>query len=279
MSRIEGDFVKAVEVARSCSFDAVELHCGHGYLLSQFLSRATNPAAKQASDRLEFPLRVVRAVVAAAHNFHPYIAVLVKFNCSEKHEQDLTFDDVRLYARSFYDAGVDLLVPSGGHVMTNGLHMLRGGRPVAAMAAAQKNPVKRAVSGLRCLRNTSVMYLQVMSMFGRALIAEEIFRPAFFRERSIALALSCGIPMSSMCCVGGVQELAVAEACVQVDGFGAVQMGRALLADADWCVKNELAAGEASGDIHMCDKANQCIVGPTMALQPLRCAKLKHAQW
>jgi len=153
MSRIERDFVRAVVVARSCGFDAVELHCGHGYLLSQFLSRATNPAAKEPKDRLEFPLRVVRAVVAAAHNARPYVAVLVKFNCSEKREQDLTFEDVRLYARAFYDAGVDLLVPSGGHVMTNGLHMLRGGRPITAMAAAQKNFVKRTVSRPHSRRN------------------------------------------------------------------------------------------------------------------------------
>lgn len=145
LMRVECDFVKAVESARACGFDAVELHCGHGYLLSQFLSRATNPGARLSKDRLEFPLRVVRAVVAAAHNYQPYIAVLVKFNCSEKNECDLTFDDVRLYARAFYDSGVDLLVPSGGHVMTNGLHMLRGGRPIAAMAAAQKNAMKRTV--------------------------------------------------------------------------------------------------------------------------------------
>lgn len=149
MLRIEGDFVRAVEVARSCGFDAVELHCGHGYLLSQFLSRATNPGARSARDRLEFPLRVVRGVVSAAHNRLPYVAVLIKFNCSEKHERDLPFQDVRLYARAFYDAGVDLLVPSGGHVMTNGLHMLRGGRPIVAMAAAQQNLMKRAVRASR----------------------------------------------------------------------------------------------------------------------------------
>jgi 2,4-dienoyl-CoA reductase-like NADH-dependent reductase (Old Yellow Enzyme family) len=146
MLSVESDFVSSVHAARACGFDAVELHCGHGYLLSQFLSRATNAGAGSASDRLQFPLRIVRAVVAAAHNERSYIAVLVKFNCSEKHERDLPFQDVCFYARAFYDAGVDLLVPSGGQVMTNGLHMLRGGRPIAAMAAAQKNIMKRLVS-------------------------------------------------------------------------------------------------------------------------------------
>jgi 2,4-dienoyl-CoA reductase-like NADH-dependent reductase (Old Yellow Enzyme family) len=87
--------------------------------------------------------------------------------------------------------------------------------------------------------------------------------------------------MSKMCCVGGVQDLSVAEACAGVDGFGAVQMGRALLADADWCIKQGLAKGEcqSSGELRTCDRMNECIVGATMALQPLRCAKFEQLQW
>jgi 2,4-dienoyl-CoA reductase-like NADH-dependent reductase (Old Yellow Enzyme family) len=122
-------------------------------------------------------------------------------------------------------------------------------------------------------------FTQVLSLLGRALIADEIFRPAFFRERSVAIALSSGIPMSSMCCVGGIQELRVAEACVRNDGFGAVQMGRALLADADWCVKYGLAEGECSGEVRVCDRTNACIVGATMALRPLRCVRQEQLQW
>jgi 2,4-dienoyl-CoA reductase-like NADH-dependent reductase (Old Yellow Enzyme family) len=130
---------------------------------------------------------------------------------------------------------------------------------------------------LQC--NFTRPFLQVLSLLGRALIAEEIFRPAFFRERSIAVALSCGIPMAKMCCVGGVQDFGVAESCIEVDGFGAVQMGRALLADADWCVKQGLVQGKACGELRVCDRMNECIVGATMALQPLRCVKFEQLQW
>ena len=161
--------------------------------------------------------------------------------------------------------------------------MLRGGRPIAAMAAAQQNVLKRAVrlppSITAPCDTFKRHHSQVLSLLGRALIAEETFRPAFFRERSIAVALSCGIPMEKMCCVGGVQEVEVAQACVGVDGFGAVQMGRALLADVDWCVKQGVVQGEACGELRVCDRMNECIVGATMALQPLRCAKFDQLQW
>ncbi|CAM9159875.1 unnamed protein product, partial [Ectocarpus fasciculatus] len=220
LERIEEDFVKAVDFCRKVGFDAIEVHLGHGYLLSQFLSAATNPN-KSAADRLVFPLRVLKAVCTRAHTGDKYIAVLVKFNVSELRESDLSLDDARLFARAFADAGADLLVPSGGHVMVNGLHMLRGGRPLREMAAAQNQRFKS----------------WVISLFGKYFVKKEEFREAFFRERVISVMLGAGVAMSKVCLVGGVHELKTADCAVRQDGFLSVQLGRVLLADPDWCLK------------------------------------------
>ena len=82
LNRIAGDFAHAAAIAVTVSgFDAVELHCGHGYLLSQFLSPSTNASrgdgygGKRVEDRMRFPLRVLRAVRAAVGSGVP---VLVK---------------------------------------------------------------------------------------------------------------------------------------------------------------------------------------------------------
>jgi 2,4-dienoyl-CoA reductase-like NADH-dependent reductase (Old Yellow Enzyme family)/nucleoside-diphosphate-sugar epimerase len=309
LQRILSDFTAAVDYSRKVGFDAIELHLGHGYLLSQFLSAATNPGA-DAHARLDFPLRVLRAVCARAHGGSSgdrYIAVLVKFNVSEMREEHLSLSDARLFARSFMDAGADLLVPSGGHVMTNGLHMLRGGRPLREMADAQQQRLKK----------------WVIAWLGKYFVQKEPFREAFFRERVISVMLGAGVPLSMVCLVGGVHELRTADCAVRYDGFRCVQLARVLLADPDWCVKvgaaaalvninieaNSKSKSDVSGDssrpkgqqvskasskgqsvsalasnvctstsvvnepMKLCDNSNRCIVGATMALEPLRCSK------
>jgi 2,4-dienoyl-CoA reductase-like NADH-dependent reductase (Old Yellow Enzyme family) len=269
-SRIASDFVNAVDLSSRLGFDAVEMHLGHGYLLSQFLSRKTNPVyAKDPYARLRYPLMILKSVCEKAHNTsNRKMGVLVKFNVSEATEEDLPLDDIRIFARAFYQAGADMLVPSGGHVMSNGLHMIRGGRPLEAMAKAQQNVIKKAV----------------INWFGSYFVAEETYREAFFRERVISTMLGCGVPLSRVCLIGGVQDTATAESAIAVDGFSAVQLGRVLLADPDWCIKVGVAKDTSGKNIcnsslNICDKSNDCIVGATMALQPLRCAKYHSNDW
>lgn len=299
LQRIEDDFARATLVCQEAGFDAVELHLGHGYLLSQFLSRRTNPLhAHDRHARLSFPLRILKRVVAIAHNPQDSshsghllrsMAVLVKFNVSELTESDLPFSDCKYFARAFYQAGADLLVPSGGHVMVNGLHMLRGGVPVAEMARAQHNWFKS----------------WLIRWFGHFLIPYEPFNEAFFLQKTLNVCFGAGIPLDRVCLIGGVHSISTIlravggqnkQSCKQTAeetvlnstgyGFAAVQMGRMLLADPNFCVKAGIF-GNTSTDtsplaalpINECDNGNGCIVDATMALKPLRCSKHLSTDW
>jgi len=59
-------FVIAAQRAVECGFDMLELHCGHGYLLSAFISPLTNRRTDawggSLENRLRYPLEVFRAV-------------------------------------------------------------------------------------------------------------------------------------------------------------------------------------------------------------------------
>ncbi len=297
LQRIEDDFANAVIVCQIAGFDAIELHLGHGYLLSQFLSRRTNSKyANNPEARLAFPLRVLKRVIAVARGidreylpprtFVRPMAVLVKFNVSELTEDDLPLSDARLFARAFVDAGADLLVPSGGHVMVNGLHMLRGRAPISEMANAQSNWLKSLV----------------VKMLGPWLIPEEPYREAFFLERVLSVCLGAGIPLNKICLIGGLHdEITILRATGRSDtltvlkkgyGFAAVQMGRMLLADPSYCLKVGIAKPLslmmqekeervliAKSDVNCCDNSNRCIVDATMALKPLTCSKYENSDW
>jgi len=55
--RLLRNFVEAAEVAVEAGFDCLEVHCGHGYLLSQFISPHLNPGTTL-QERLKYPLKV-----------------------------------------------------------------------------------------------------------------------------------------------------------------------------------------------------------------------------
>jgi hypothetical protein len=84
MHRIADEFAQSALLAREAGFDAVEIHMGHGYLLSQFIS----PLYNQRRDdwggnlerRLRFPSLVLRRVLDAVGRD---LAVICKYSVTE----------------------------------------------------------------------------------------------------------------------------------------------------------------------------------------------------
>jgi 2,4-dienoyl-CoA reductase-like NADH-dependent reductase (Old Yellow Enzyme family) len=114
MDQVAEAFAGAAERARRAGFDAVEIHGAHGYLLHSFLSARDNlrddAFGGSLEDRMRFPLRVVRAVRAAAGSGYPVI-----YRFSQFDEQDLRaacFPDAAslgVWLAALREAGVDAL--------------------------------------------------------------------------------------------------------------------------------------------------------------------------
>nr|WP_269745624.1 hypothetical protein [Sphingomonas sp. Y57] len=68
MDRIRDDFVEATRRAEAAGFDMVEFHCGHGYLMSGFISptqnKRTDDYGGSLENRLRYPIEVFRAMRA-----------------------------------------------------------------------------------------------------------------------------------------------------------------------------------------------------------------------
>ncbi|MBX3275074.1 MAG: NADH:flavin oxidoreductase [Sandaracinaceae bacterium] len=238
VARVIDAFGAAAEQAVALGFDAVEVHLGHGYLLSQFLSPATNRRRDRwggsLERRLALPLAVlarVRAAVGAER------AVIAKTNLDDGFPDGLGIDDAIRIAQAIDARGdVDLLVPSGGFTSRTPFFLLRGGLPLARMADAQPDALARI--GMRVL--------------GRAIVRAYPFEESFFLPLARRLRASVQMPVALL---GGlVSREGLAEA--RREGFDFVVLGRALIADP------ELVARMARGELERtrCDACNECVV-------------------
>lgn len=115
MQKVVSDFADAARRADRADFDMIELHAGHGQLLSAFLSPLSNRRDDEyggsLENRLRFPLQVVRAVRAVWPLDKP---LSVRISAVEWHQNGITPDDAITIAKMFRDNGADLIVVSGG---------------------------------------------------------------------------------------------------------------------------------------------------------------------
>lgn len=118
MSEIKREFVAAASRAHAAGFDMIELHCGHGYLLSGFISPTQNKRTDQyggsLTNRLRYPLDVFRAMRAVWPEEKP---MSVRISAHDWVGKDgVTPEEAVLIAQAFKDAGADLIDVSSGQV-------------------------------------------------------------------------------------------------------------------------------------------------------------------
>lgn len=115
MDEVTAAFVRAAEWAHECGFDWLELHCGHGYLLSSFISPLTNTRGDEyggeLDNRCRYPLEVFRAIRAV---WPPEKPMSVRISAHDWAPEGTTPDDAVEISRMFKDAGCDVIVASSG---------------------------------------------------------------------------------------------------------------------------------------------------------------------
>jgi 2,4-dienoyl-CoA reductase-like NADH-dependent reductase (Old Yellow Enzyme family) len=213
IARTVARFGEAVEVAREAGFDAVEVHAGHGYLISQFLSPYTNRRRDAYGGPLERRMRYMREVMGAVRTAAGSdLAVLVKMNLRDGFAGGGELEDALVVARALEEAGADALVLSGGFVSRAPMHVMRGAMPLRVMGGLMAElPWLRL--GLR--------------LFGRALIPTVPYEDTYFLDDARAVRAHVKLPLVY---VGGASSRASIDR-VLGEGFDAVAMARALIRD------------------------------------------------
>ena len=208
MARAYGD---SVRLAREAGFDAVEIHAGHGYLISQFLSPYTNHRKDEFGGSLENRMRfmdmVMDEVMKAAGND---MAVLVKMNMRDGFRGGMDIDESLQVAKRLVEDGAQALVLSGGFVSKAPMYVMRGAMPVKTMTHYM----------------TCWWLKWGVRMAGKMMIPTVPFKEAYFLED--ALRFRKEITQIPLVYVGGLVAREKIDEVLN-DGFEFVQMGRALL--------------------------------------------------
>lgn len=233
---VTDQFVAAARHAADAGFDAVELHMGHGYLLSQFLSplanRRTDRYGGSAENRLRFPLEVTERVLAAVGD---RIAVLAKLNLRDGARNGVEIADSIKTARALEAAGLHGLVMTGGFSPYSPMYLFRGNSPVPAMLATEKSAYNRLL-----------LKLGAKTAF-RDTPFEELYFLKHAREMRAAVKMPLGL-------LGGVRSGENVERAMR-DGFDFVVLGRPLLAEPNFVTR--LADGPAARST--CINCNRCV--------------------
>jgi 2,4-dienoyl-CoA reductase-like NADH-dependent reductase (Old Yellow Enzyme family) len=236
LDRVREDFTRATRCAVEAGFDSVEVHLGHGYLLSSFLSpklnRRRDGYGGPLAARARFPLDVLRAVRSAVGS---RIAVTVKLNMADGVPGGLWLDESVEVARMIEaEATVDAIELSGGSSLENAMYFFRGDVPLAEMLETQPRYVRPG-----------------MRMIAPRLFPSYPFEEGFFLPFARQFRDALSMPLIYL---GGVNRIDTVEQ-VLGEGFELVAMGRALLREPD--LVNTFAAG--TRDEGLCVHCNKCM--------------------
>lgn len=228
-------FAKAAIYMKSVGFDAIEIHFGHGYGISQFISPKTNRRTDEyggsLENRMRLPLRILEAVRQAVGDDYP---LLGKISMSDGVKGGVTYEESVEIAAMLDKGGIDAIICSGGTSSMNPMLLFRGDSIVKGMIKQEKNILMKI--GLK--------------LMGPKLFQVYPYEEMFFLEhaKKIRDRVQCQVVYIGGVCTNDSIETVMSE------GFDFIQVARGLLYDPDF-VKNAMAdANYRNG----CTHCNEC---------------------
>lgn len=231
--RAHGD---GAAMAADAGFDAVEIHLGHNYLASSFLSPKLNRRTDDYGGTLENRARFAREIARAVRDsVGDRIAILAKLNMDDGVRGGFALDEAVQVARWLeQDGSLDALELTAGSSLLNPMYLFKGDAPLKEFAAAMPQPIRL---GIR--------------LFGRSLLRSYPYQDAYLLQDARRVRAEVKLPLVLL---GGITGRAVMDQAM-AEGFEFVAMGRALLYEPD--LINRLAADP--GTQSRCIHCNKCM--------------------
>lgn len=233
------DFGHAVDLAREAGFDCVEIHAGHGYLISQFLSPYTNHRRDEYGGSLDNRMRLMRRVITKVlEHAGSDMGVIVKMNMHDGFKGGMQREECLEVARELERLGVHAIVLSAGFVSKAPMEVMRGAMPLKTMTHYMD---MRKFWWLRAM----------VRLFGRIMVPTVPYKEGYFLEDAKQFRAAVKLPLIY---VGGLTSLSKMEEVLEA-GFQGLQVARALVRDTDFV--NKLHTGQMT--CSACGHSNYCI--------------------
>ncbi|WP_031027786.1 NADH:flavin oxidoreductase [Streptomyces albus] len=236
IDRIVADHGTAAGLAAEAGFDAVEIHLGHNYFASAFLSPRVNRRGDSYGGGLANRAKVARAVARAVRDaVGDRLAILAKLNMSDGVRGGFrTPESLQVAAWLEADGTVDALELTAGSSLLNPMYLFRGEAPVREFADAFPQPQRL---GIRAL--------------GKAVLREYPYQDAYLLDKARLFRAELGLPLVLL---GGITDRAAMDLAM-AEGFSFVAMARALLREPDLVDRIRRDAATPS----LCIHCNKCM--------------------
>lgn len=246
------DYGNAVKIASESGFDAVEVHAGHGYLISQFLSPFTNKRKDNFGGSLINRMRMMEMVInEVLINAKGRTAVIVKMNMDDGFSSGMHIPETIEVAKKLESLGVHGLVLSGGFVSKSPMYVMRGEMPINQLANRMDN----------------MMMKFFVNVLGERLVPSVSFKENYFLNDAIEFRKKLKLPLIY---VGGILSKENIDE-VLSHGFEGVAIARALINDPNFIKKIKLEENHHSA----CDTCNYCVA--SIYNSNFECIKNKNA--
>ena len=210
LERITRAHAQAALTAREAGFDAVEIHFGHNYLVSSFLSPRLNHRDDEFGSSLANRARLARDIARAVRDaVGGALAITAKLNMDDGVPGGFWLDEAVQVARWLEaDGGVDALELTAGSSLLNPMYLFTGDAPVREFAAQFPQPLRL---GLRA--------------GGGRFLHSYPFQEAYLLDRARQFRAALTLPLILL---GGITRKETMDQAM-AEGFAFVAMARALL--------------------------------------------------
>jgi 2,4-dienoyl-CoA reductase-like NADH-dependent reductase (Old Yellow Enzyme family) len=236
LHRIVRQFGEGARMAADAGFDAIEVHLGHNYLPSSFLSPRINHRDDEYGGSLENRARLSMEIMRAVRDaVGDRVAILAKLNMDDGVPGGFWLDEAVTVSRWLEESGsLDALELTAGSSLLNPMYLFKGAAPLREFAGVMKEPMKTGIK-----------------LVGSRVLREYPYQDGYLLKDAKQIRSQISLPMVLL---GGITNRQIMDTAME-EGFEFVALGRALLREPD--LINRIQAEPRTRSL--CDHNNKCM--------------------